>query len=344
MKQRAATVLAGLAFLGIGLGTSGCSWFESSAPASPPAAAPAAESAFPRPAAGEFSVMTFNLNQYALIDRDGNADTLEPKPPEEAQAIIETIRQVSPDILAVQEMGDPAAWEEFKFSLRQAGLDYGQEEYLRRGKHELNIAVLSRFPIVGRHSHVDDTYTIGPAKFPVMRGIIEVDIEVNPAYRFRLMVAHLKSKVFHSFGQAEMRRNEARLLGNHVRAALKENPAVNLLVVGDLNDDPGSAPLREIHSYKKELLLHDLRPVDATGNAWTHRENDDTYQRIDYMLASAGLLPEVLTGKTYAVRSPQLLKASDHWPLVATFVAAERDADAAPDLSKSLPPEIPQND
>ena len=339
MKKRAATVLAGLTLAGIGLWNSGCSPAESSAP---PAAA--AESAFPRPAEGEFSVMTFNLNQYALIDRDGNADTLEPKPPEEAQAIIETIRQVSPDILAVQEMGDPAAWEEFKFSLRQAGLNYGHEEYLRRGKHELNVAVLSRFPIVGRQSHVDDTYTIGPAKFPVMRGIIEVDVEVNPTYRLRLMVAHLKSKVFHSFGQAEMRRNEARLLGNHVRAALKENPAVNLLVVGDFNDDPASAPLREIHSYKKALLLHDLRPIDPVGDAWTHRENDDYYHRIDYMLASDGLLPEVLTGKTFAVRSPLLLRSSDHRPIVATFAAAERGPETAPDLSQNLPPIIQQND
>jgi endonuclease/exonuclease/phosphatase family metal-dependent hydrolase len=342
MKQPVSAAVAGLALLGAGLWTAGCS--RSDSLPSPAAAAVAVESGFPRPADGEFSVMTFNLNQYALIDRDGDADTLEPKPPEEAQAIVEVVRQVAPAVLAVQEMGDPAAWEEFKFSLRQAGLDYGHEEYLRRGKHELNIAVLSRFPIVVRNSHVDDTYTIGPAQFPVMRGIIEVDIEVDPAYRLRLMVAHLKSKVFHSFGQAEMRRNEARLLGNHVRAALKENPAVNLLVVGDFNDDPSSAPLREISTYKKVVLLHDLRPVDPVGDAWTHRENDDYYHRIDYMLASDGLMPEVIPAKTYAVRSPLLLRSSDHRPIVATFSASERGADAAPDLSQSLPPVIPQND
>ena len=51
----------------IGLGAAGCSRNESAPP--PAAAAPAA--GLPRPAAGEFSVMTFNLNQYALADRDG---------------------------------------------------------------------------------------------------------------------------------------------------------------------------------------------------------------------------------------------------------------------------------
>ncbi|MGD9611935.1 MAG: endonuclease/exonuclease/phosphatase family protein, partial [Kiritimatiellia bacterium] len=236
------------------------------------------------------------------------------------------------------------AWAEFKFSLRQAGLEYSHEEYLRRGRSVLNLAVLSRFPIVATNAHVADTYTIGPTKFPVMRGILEIELEIQPQYRLRLMVAHLKSKVFHSFGQAEMRRNEARLLNNHIRDALKENPDVNLLVVGDLNDDPSSATLRDIAAYKRQRILHDLRPVDAVGDAWTHRENNDAYHRIDYMLASAGLLPEVVPEKTYAVRSPLLLRSSDHRPLVATFVAAERGAAAAPDLSKRLPPDIPQND
>ncbi len=338
MKSPAPFFLVGLTLLGAA-GGFGCSRFQAETPAP---AAP--ESAFPRPAEGEFSVMTFNLNQYALLDRDGTADTLEPKPPEEAGAIIAAIREVSPDVLAVQEMGDPAAWAEFKYSLRQAGLDYAHEEYLRRGRSVLNLAVLSRFPIVATNSHTRDTYTIGPTQFPVMRGIIEIDLQINPQYRLRLMVAHLKSKVFHSFGQAEMRRSEARLLNNRVREALEDDPNVNLLVVGDFNDDPSSAVLREIRTYKRKPLLHDLRPADSVGDAWTHRENDDTYHRIDYMLASDGLLPEVDADKCFIVRSPDLLRASDHRPIVATFVAAERGPDAAPDLSKRLPPDIPEND
>ena len=338
MKNAAPIFLVGLSLLGAA-GGAGCSRFQCEEPAS---AAP--ESAYPRPAEGEFSVMTFNLNQYALLDRDGDADTLEPKPPEEAGAIIEVIRQVSPDVLAVQEMGDPAAWAEFQNSLRQAGLEYAHEEYLRRDQSVLNLAVLSRFPIVAAHSHVDDTYTIGPTQFPVLRGFIEIDVEITPQYRLRLMVAHLKSKVFHSYGQAEMRRNEARLLNNHVREALDGTPNVNLLVVGDFNDDPSSAVLQEIRTYKDQPLLHDLRPADAAGDAWTHRENDDAYHRIDYMLASDGLMPEVIPEKAYVVRSPTLLRASDHRPLVAIFSAAERGPEAAPDLSKRLPPEIPQND
>lgn len=295
---------------------------------------------FPTASEGEFSVMTFNLHCYRLQEPGPDSDSLDPRPPASADALANVIRQVSPDILAVQEMGDPAAWAEFKYRLRQAGLEYRYEEYLPRPPRHLNLAVLSRFPIVGRASLTNDIYTIGPTKFPVQRGFIELDIEITPAYRLRLINAHLKSKAFHEYGQAEMRRNEARLLGNHVRRALDENPHVNLLVVGTLNDAPGSRSMREIYSYQGTDLLFDLRPADSAGDAWTLRTPNDTHHRSDYMFTASGLLNETLLPKTYAVRSPLLLNATDHRPLVATFVAREQDPAAAPDLSARHPPEF----
>ena len=100
------------------------------------------------------------------------------KPPPSAQAVA----RISATMPGCRQAGMPRAarsmraWQ-YTYSLRNAGLDYGHEEYLRRGKHELNIAVLSRFPIVEKNSHTDDTYTIGPAQFPVLRGFIDIVIE-----------------------------------------------------------------------------------------------------------------------------------------------------------------------
>ena len=340
-KPASPAAVAGILFAAL-LGTAGCRPCGSVCGTPAPAAA---TTAFPRPAENEFSVMTFNLHQYALTVREDAADTLAPKPREEAAAIIDAIRQISPDILAVQEMGDPLAWDDFKLRLREAGVEaYPYEEYLRQDPGDRNIALLSRFPIAARNPHTDDTYTIGPTQFPVRRGIIEVDLDIAPAYRLRLMVAHLKSKLFHEYGQAEMRRNEARLLCNHVRAALKDDPNLNLLVLGDLNDDPASRPLREIVQYQEETILHDLRPEDFAGAAWTYRGADDNHQRLDYLLASKGLLPEVVLDKTYVVNLLSLAKASDHRPLVGTFVAAERAPEAAPDLSSRKSSDFPMDD
>lgn len=330
--------------LWVALAAAGLLVIASSCRQKAPEAASEPDILFPQTGAGEFSVMTFNLNHYALMPRQEGEEMLEPKPREEASIVIDVIRLVQPDVLAVQEMGDPFAWAEFKYALRNAGMEYTHEEYLRRGKNDLNIAVLSTYPIVAHNSHVDDKYTISPAQFPVLRGFIEVDIEITPDYRFRLMVAHLKSKVFHSFGQAEMRRNEARLLGNHVRASLKDNEHINLVVVGDMNDDPTSAPIREITSYRRKRHLHDLRPVDFVGDAWTHRQEHDVYSRLDYIFVSDGMLPEVVLDKTYAVRHPDLIYASDHRPLVATFRASDAPPEIIPDLETNLPPVMLQND
>ena len=142
-----------------------------------------------------------------------------------------------------------------------------------------------------------------------------------------------------------MRRNEARLLGNHVRNALRENPDDNLIVLGDFNDDFSSAPLRNITKDKSHPILFDLRPTDASGAAWTHRDASDTYTRIDYILVSAGLLPEAIPEKLYIPEALHLPIASDHRPLVATFVAADRSPDAPLlDISTRLPPSLPTND
>jgi len=338
MNTAVSVASVGLLLLGTAWGGMGCSPCDSTGVA-------AAEcSAIPRPAAGEFSVMTFNLNQYTLNDGDEARDSLEPTARPETDALIDIITEAAPDILAVQEMGNPAAWADFKLRLRKAGLAYDYEEYLRASEQDLNMAVLSRYPITAHNSHTDDLYTIGPRQFPLQRGIIEVDIELQPDYRLRLMVAHLKSNLYHAYGQAEMRRNEARLLNKNVRASLKSNPEINLLVVGDMNVTPDTALFRDIVTYQDKPILFDLRPADAAGDAWTYRESNDSSQRLDYMLVNQGLLPEVLPEKSFAIRSLQLLQATDHRPLVATFTATEQDPETAPDLTEGLPPEIPMND
>lgn len=288
----------------------------------------------------EFSVMAYNLCRYSLADRDGDGQKNDPKPSLEHDAVIELIAAAQPDVLAVQEIGSPSVFEEFRYALRNAGLDYEHAEYLQRGQSEINLAVLSRFPIVSRQPHTDDTYTIGDAKIPVLRGFLDIEIQVNSNYKFRLMDAHLKSKVFHTLGQTEMRRNEARLLNNYVRKILKESPDENLLVLGDFNDTYRSAPLREITGNKQEYL-QDLRPHDEAGNVWTHFSPDiDQYDRIDYMLVSRGMRPEVVFEKTRLVSDPRTYEASDHRPLIAVFKDSEAVASRDEPVSTPVTPHL----
>jgi len=270
-----------------------------------------------------FSVMTYNLHQYALMDRDDDGAADDPKPKAEREAVVALIAKERPDVLAVQEMGGKTVFGEFREALGAAGLDYPYAELLQRGRWEINLAVLSRFPIVSAQHHTNDWYTIGPAKVPVSRGFLDVTIQVNSDYQFRLLSAHLKSKVYSKLGQTEMRRNEARLLNKNIRAILKESPGLNLLVVGDMNDDYQSAPLREV-SGRRGGKMTDLRPVDSAGDAWTYfMAARDQYNRLDYFFVSEGMLPEVLKERSRIVRDPLTIRASDHRPLIAVFQAVD---------------------
>ena len=271
-----------------------------------------------------FSVMTYNLHQYALMDRDEDGESDDPKPEGERSAVVALIAKERPEVLTVQEMGGEITFGRFREALRTAGVDYPYAELLRRGTIEANLAVLSRFPIVSVQHHTNDWYSIGPAKVPVARGFLDVTIQVTPQYQFRLLGAHLKSKVHSPLGQTEMRRNEARLLNKNVRAILKENPEINLLVVGDMNDDYQSAPLREV-AGRRGGKLTDLRPVDSVGDAWTNfRSYLDEYNRIDYLFVSEGMLPEVVKEQTRVVRDPLTAQASDHRPVIGVFRALEK--------------------
>lgn len=275
------------------------------------------------PEADSFSVMTYNVRQYALMDRDGGGEADDPKPQEERDAVIQLITAARPDVLALQEMGNELDFSKFKAALRSAGLDYPYAELLQRGQIEINLAVLSRFPIVSVQHRTNDRYSIGPAKVPVARGFLDVDIQVNPTYRFRLINAHLKSKVYSPLGQTEMRRNEARLLNKAVRDILDENPEINLLVAGDMNDDYASAPLREV-AGRRGGQLTDLRPVDSAGDAWTcFHAATDSHSRFDYLFVNEGMKPEVIREQTRVVRDPLTYKASDHRPVIGVFRAAD---------------------
>ena len=280
------------------------------------------------PAAGEFSVATYNLARHTLDDRDRDGQRNDPKPASERAALSSLLARLRPDVLAVQEIGPAVVFEGFLRDLRAAGLDYPHADHVIRPGADVGLAVLSRFPIVERTPRMDDAYRIGETNLPVLRGFADVVLEPAPGYRFRLIVAHLKSKVYHPLGQTEMRRNEARLLANHVRKALRGDPAMNLLLVGDLNDAPDSAPLHEILGSGSTRLI-DLRPADVVGDVWTHRGRGvDIYSRIDYVLASPGMALEFVRDRSRAVRDPSVADASDHRPLFAVFTA--RDATAPP--------------
>jgi endonuclease/exonuclease/phosphatase family metal-dependent hydrolase len=284
--------------------------------------------------AAQFTVGTYNLELYL----DAPSGTMRAKPDIAKAKIREAIKAMNVDVLAVEEMGSRGDFGEFTKSLRAEGLDYPHTEYVQSYDTNLHVAVLSRFPIVARRSHTNETFLLNGRRMHVLRGFSEVDIQAG-AYQFTLLSAHLKSKRQAGFSDEEdVREQEALLLREKIEAILTARPNANLIVLGDFNDFRDARSTRAIIGRGKNTLV-DTRPAERNGDThavanepgayrqvvWTHfYAKEDTYARLDYILLSRGMAREWDPQGSYILTMPNWGIASDHRPLVATFSTDEK--------------------
>src|SRR6185503_18915729 len=109
-------------------------------------------------------------------------------------------------------------------------------------------------------------------------------------------------------------------------SVLTTEPDTNLLVYGDFNDTRDAPPVRAITGMRGAgTYLTALTPVDTGGQRWTYYFADsDTYSRIDFLLASKGLNPEIDDGKCLIYSGADWLSASDHRAVTAVIRPVEK--------------------
>ena len=283
--------------------------------------------------AATFRVATYNLENYLEVA----TPTRHAKSSASKAKLRESIRALKPDVLALQEIGNTNALLELRDSLKTEGLDFPYWEHVSGSDTNIHVAILSRFPFSARRPHTHESFLLSGRRFYVSRGFAEVEIQVNPDYNFTLMLAHLKSRrAMSQADESEMRLEEARLLRGKIDACLGVNPNLNLIVLGDFNDTKDSASVKAIMGLGRRKLF-DTRPAERTDTdapdhsqeqraiTWTHYyEKDDTYSRIDFILLSPGMKREWIANESRVLSLPGWGIASDHRPLVATFVAEDK--------------------
>ena len=286
-------------------------------------------------AAQQFRVATYNLENYL-----NEANGTRPAKSDQAKAKIrESIRALSPDVIAFQEMGSTNVLLDLRAALKTEGLEFPYWEHVTGFDTNIHVAVLSKFPFTARRAHTNGTFLLSGRRFRVSRGFAEVDIQVTPAYSFTLITAHLKSRrQVPEADEAEMRLQEAMLLREIVDARLSREPDANLIVLGDFNDTYNTPSTKAVVGRGRDQLM-DTRPAERNGDnqpnpnpryrprniTWTHYYGvEDTYSRIDYILLSPGMAKEWVKADTYIATIPNWGIGSDHRPLVATFLAENK--------------------
>src|SRR5690606_18345093 len=91
-------------------------------------------------------------------------------------------------------MGSTNALLELRVALKADGIDFPHWEHITGFDTNIHVAILSRFPFVARRPHTNEGFLLSGRRFRVSRGFAEVEIQVNPAYSFTLITAHLKSR------------------------------------------------------------------------------------------------------------------------------------------------------
>lgn len=278
------------------------------------------------PAPSEIRFTAWNLKNYLhTVTPPPEGSTNRPKPAKEQQAAVSILSQIRPDILGVCEMGSPADLAHLQAALKAAGLDLPHSERVQGDDPDRHLALLSRFPIASRQPVTQLRYRLDNSEFPVQRGFLDVSIAVTPAYTLRLVGAHLKSRRDVPEGdQALMRRNEAHLLRQHLDTILTAAPETNLLVYGDLNDTRDQPGVKAIKGLRgSTMALGEIAAEDASGERWTYYYPEaDEYSRIDFLLASPALLPEVRENQSFLYGGRDWIQASDHRP-VSTVIFPE---------------------
>jgi endonuclease/exonuclease/phosphatase family metal-dependent hydrolase len=280
-------------------------------------------------AAPALTVATYNVENYVVAGRmvDRVFRPGYPKPEDEKTALREVITGMAPDLLALQEMGPAPFLDELQRDLRIDGADYPFAAVLEAADPDRHVAVLSKLPFKALRRHTAVPIDFPAGKGVVKRGVLEVTV-ATAGGDLTIFVIHLKSQLTEwkdDLAGAAQRLLEARAVRDLVLARFPDPAKARFLICGDWNDKRDGRPVLALVKRGGTKVGMILEAADSRGESWTHHYlREDSYSRIDYILVSPALQPEVVDGCAHVFDGPGVGKASDHRPVFVRLAPAPR--------------------
>ena len=202
--------------------------------------------------AEELRIATYNLNNYLITDRyvDGRWRPSYPKPEKEKAIIRQIIKDVSPDVLVLQEMGSMDFLHELRADMAREGIHYDYWVHMEGADQNRYLAVFSKRAPKAVLKHKDLNFKYFEGREVVKRGMLEMTFELTCGTKFQLFAVHLKSRYTDKKEdlQSSLRRvREAEACRNRIIERTHDLGADKYLVVGDFNDHPSSATMRRFY-------------------------------------------------------------------------------------------------
>jgi endonuclease/exonuclease/phosphatase family metal-dependent hydrolase len=277
-----------------------------------------------------FRIATYNV--YNLFGKDPDVHAAKPERPaskEQQKALGAMIRDLDADAIAFQEVQNEKVLKDLFKQYVNPSLRRKDEEPFNtfvcipaRDPRGINVALATRLAVRGTITLHD--YEFGPIEESATRfsrDLLGVEVFVTPKYRFLFFVAHLKSKIG---GPSAQSRRE--IQAQEIRKLLEEpglfggSPYIkqDLILAGDMNDDPDSETIETLRGGARHPRLTDvLGDLKPNFTYPTHGRYKKT--RLDFIFASPTMARNIDLDEREIHRNERAVEASDHFPASVTI-------------------------
>ncbi len=199
-----------------------------------------------------------------------------------------------------------------------AGMGYRETILIEGNDPErgIDVALLSRLPVVQTISHAAETWVDGDGQTQRLfsRDCLECHITLPSGETLVVLVNHFKSKRGGVEETQPLRAAQAARVRQIADDLMARHPLV--AVVGDLNDTADSPALAPLLS---DAALTDLAAADVPADHCYTFVYAGQPERIDFILVSPALQAQFVPGSVFIPHSVWARKASDHAPIRAAF-------------------------
>jgi endonuclease/exonuclease/phosphatase family metal-dependent hydrolase len=231
--------------------------------------------------------------------------------------IADVIHGLGPDIAVLQEIENDKVLEHLKLELEALGSKYPHSVLIPT--YDIReIAILSKVPIESSKTHQEEEFvapgTFAP-EFKYTRDCLEAHISYN-GRKLVILGVHFRSKFAPDDPQKRLAEAaHTRQIADGIAAA---DPQAGILILGDYNDVPGSAPYKAVIGEGAGAYTNASVLALPESSRWTYKYMG-ILETIDHQMSNpvlAGMLDEVSIKISH---SALVEDASDHAPVIATY-------------------------
>jgi endonuclease/exonuclease/phosphatase family metal-dependent hydrolase len=276
-------------------------------------------------------VPSFRIAAYNVYNLFGAASDVysqrpnRPAPEEQLDALGNMILDLDADAIAFEEVQNEKVLSDlFRSRVNPVLKRQGKQPFESfvlipsRDLRGINVALATRLAVNGTMTFHDREFGAESEQASrFSRDLLGVELYATPTYRFLFFVAHLKSKI-----GGEAAETKRALEAEEIRTILEE-PVFgskstyiqqDMILAGDMNDDPGTRVIKILEGELEKTKLRDVfASVEPNFTFPTHDRYAKT--RLDFVFTSPSIHVEA---PAIHRDNPAAAAASDHYPVSVT--------------------------